>query len=457
VRPRHDPRAVAYHARLGGDDQLAASALVDAAAVASARFDQPEALRLLEGSLELGDSLPGRLLRARVLIMLSEYERALQDVDAAVDQGGGARALELGAWAAHYQRDFATAARLADEGAALAIDPAERAGCLTIGGWVRQCVGDLPGAQERLDAAYEHSTGSWRAVSGLWLGGLLVHRGRAQEGVDLIRPATIDPAFAAQGHPIAHAYLFAALGLGQLGRAEEALSALQQLDVATARTGTAHWAGRSKNTRGWILRNLGQFEAADESNLAALEEATAAGMTEPLSHAHLDLAAGALLAGQIDQAARRVDAYLALGERHALSWRHRMRAHLYRAEIALAFGDNESAMKVAADVGKEAAAMGASRHATLAELVEARARLASGEPIVLDRIARAVDRLGQLAGLEAWWLTAAMAAAAGVDAWMTLAESRVADLASRSGPYADRLCREAGTRLDRMRTTRRRG
>jgi tetratricopeptide (TPR) repeat protein len=456
-RPQRDPLAVAYHARLGGDDQLAASALVEAARVASARFDQPEALSLLERSFEFGDSLAGRLLRARVLIMLSEYEQALRDVDAAVDQGGGAQALELGAWAAHYQRDFATAARLADEGAAVATEPAERAGCLTIGGWVRQCVGDLPGAQQRLDAAFEHSTGSWRAVSGLWLGGLLVHRGRAQDGVDLIRPATIDPTFAAQGHPIAHAYLFAALGLGQLGRPEEALAALQQLDVATARTGTARWAGRSKNTRGWILRNLGQFAAADESNLAALEEATAVGMTEPMSHAHLDLAAGALLTGRIDEAAKRVEASLAFGDRHALAWRHRMRAHLYRAEIALASDDYESAITLAADVGREATTMGAARHATLAELVEARARLLSGEPVDLDRIGRAVERLGELAGLEAWWLTATMAAASGVDAWMSLAESRVMDLASRAGPYAETLCREAGTTLERMRTTRRRG
>src|SRR5205807_9160797 len=40
-RPRPDALAVAHHARLGGDDQLAARALVGAADVASARFDQP--------------------------------------------------------------------------------------------------------------------------------------------------------------------------------------------------------------------------------------------------------------------------------------------------------------------------------------------------------------------------------------------------------------------------------
>jgi tetratricopeptide (TPR) repeat protein len=351
ARPQGDPLTVAYHGRMGGDDNLTASALVDAAGLASARFDQEEALRLLARSLDLRDSLPARLLRAKVGIMVGDYEGALADVEAAVDQGGGARALELGAWAAHYQRDFTAAARLADEGANVATSPAEKAGCLTIGGWVRQCAGDLPGAEARLVAATDCAPASWRAVSGLWLGGLRVHQGRTTEGVALIRPAIVKDAVAAQAHPLAHANLFAALGLAQLGRAEEALAAAKELDRPDA---PARWAGRAANVRGWILRNLGESAAADESNSVGLAEATAAGMVEAMSHAHLDLGAGLLAAGDLDGATARVDASLALGDSHALAWRHRMRARLYQGEIALGQGDAGAAIASAQMIQREA-------------------------------------------------------------------------------------------------------
>ena len=89
ARPRPDSLAVAHHARLGGDDELAARSLVDAAAVASSRFDQREALRLLDESLALAESLAGRLLRARVLILLGLYDQAAGDVNAALGLGGG--------------------------------------------------------------------------------------------------------------------------------------------------------------------------------------------------------------------------------------------------------------------------------------------------------------------------------------------------------------------------------
>jgi hypothetical protein len=101
--------------------------------------------------------------------------------------------------------------------------------------------------------------------------------------------------------------------------------------------------------------------------------------------------------------------------------------------------------------------MGVLRYVTLAELLESRARLGSGEPVDLDGIQTALDRLTEVAGLEAWWLTASLAQAAGVDAWMTLAERRVAELAGHAGPYAGTLGRTAERMLERMRITGRNG
>ncbi len=463
ARPRADPLTVAYHARLGGDDELAARALIDAAGVASSRFDQREALRLLDESLVLAESVAGRLLRARVLILVGLYERAADDVNAALGLGGGAPALELGAWTAHYQRDFDMAMRLADEGVREATDDDQRVACLTIGGFVRQCVGDLGLAEDRLEEADRLAAGIWRPVSDVWLGGLRVHQGRCQDGVDLIRPTTDSGRAAAAGqpalhaHPVLHAHLFAALGLANLGRATEALASVAAIDAEEARTGTGRWAGRAENTRGWILRGLGEWAAADEANAKGLERSSAIGMLEPMSHAHLDLAAGALLRGDLDRAAAEVAAAHDLGDRHAMAWRHRLRGQLYRAEIALASGDVAVAHEAAADVREQARRIGTARYRTIAGLLLARTRLAAGEPVDLEEVDHLLSGLSHLAGMEAWRLTGSVAAAASVDRWWVVADTRVAELATYAGDHAATLVRVAGTTLARMRTVSRRG
>ena len=456
ARSRTDPSAVAYHARLGGDEELAAGALVEAAAVASARFDQLEALRLLDEALDMVDSLAGRLLRARVLIMMGDYERASGEVDAAVGMGGGAAALELGAWAAHYRRDFATAVHLADEGARVAEDVDQRVGCLTVGGWVSQCRGDLRGAERRLEEADREARGIWRPVTEVWLGGLRVHQGRCDEAVVLIRPATINQAVGVHGHPALHAYLFAALAFANVGRCEDALAAAATIDGEASRTGATRWEGRADNVRGWILRGLGEWRAADEANARGLERSAAVGMREPMAHAHLDLAAGALVAQDLDRAVAEVGAAMGLGDRHAMAWRHGLRARLYQAEIALAGGDSERATTVAADLLAEARERGVLRYQSLAGLLLVRARLAAGENVDLAAVDRVLAGLGNVAGMEAWRLTATVAAAAGVERWWALAETRAAELAAHAGPRSSNFERVAAATLERMRTAKRR-
>ena len=297
----------------------------------------------------------------------------------------------------------------------------------------------------------------------VWLGGLRVHQGRCQEGVDLILPATEGSPAAAHGypavhaHPVLHAHLFSALGLANLGRATQALAAVAAIDAEENRTGTGRWAGRADNTRGWILRGLGELAAADEANARGLERSSAIGMLEPMSHAHLDLAAGALLRGDLARAGTEVTLAHDLGDRHALAWRHRLRGHLYRAEIAMAAGDNAAAQQTATEVDAEARRIGTARYVTLAGLLLARARLGAGEPVDLGEVDRLLGALGHLAGMEAWRLTGAVAAAAAVDRWWVLAETRVAELAAHAGPYTATLERVAGATLASMRTVSRRG
>lgn len=458
ARPTRDPLAVVHHARLGGDAELAASALVDAAEMASDRLDQPGALELLAESLALVDSIRARLLRARVQILVGEHGPARADADAAIGLGADAEALELAAWAANYQRDFRAAIRLADEGAALdEADANTRVGCLTIGGWACQCVGDLGGAEERLQHAVQLANGLWRPVANVWLGGLRAHQGRAAEGIALIRPSAINRTVAVPGRPALHAHLFAALAFGNLGRVHEALAEVAAIEEAVERTGATRWTGRAENFRGWILRGIGQWEAADEANTAALEVVAGAGMPEPTAHAHLDLAAGALARDDVDRAVAEVAAAEALGSGHALSWRHVLRARLYRGEIALACHDTDRAAELAHQVIAEAEAIGTSRYAVLGRLLTARAQLSVGEKVDRAAVDALLESLVTVAGLEAWRLTAAVASAAAEDSWWTLAEVRVVELAATAGVNAEVFRQAAGTMLDRMRTVTRSG
>lgn len=63
-RPHHDPLEVAFHAQRSGDADTAAAALLHAATIAAARFDDAEAERLLDRSIELADTPAARVARA---------------------------------------------------------------------------------------------------------------------------------------------------------------------------------------------------------------------------------------------------------------------------------------------------------------------------------------------------------------------------------------------------------
>ncbi len=72
-----DPMIVAEHARLGGDLELAAAALRDAAARAAERFDHAAAESLLDDALSLHPDPQTWLARARVRTRRGRYDAAL--------------------------------------------------------------------------------------------------------------------------------------------------------------------------------------------------------------------------------------------------------------------------------------------------------------------------------------------------------------------------------------------
>jgi tetratricopeptide (TPR) repeat protein len=447
ARPGADPLAVARHARLGGKLAEASTMLVTAARLAVARFDQQEALRLLDEAVALHDTVGARLERARVCSMLARYEQASEDIEVARAWGAGAEALEVAAWSAHLQRRFDQALTLADQCAQHATDVDLRTSCLALGGWVSLVSGDLGGAADRLEGAAGAAPAASGRMVDAWLAWLRVNQGRPAETLRLVQQHDGE-GLAAYRFTNAYALMAATMALGMLGRAEEALARLDALDADVARMGAARWTARPLNLRGWILRNLGERTAADELNQKALEAARPQGLTEPLAHALLDLASGRLLTDDLDAAGQLLDEATALAEiEHAFRWRHQLRSRLVRARLDLALGDAEAALTGAESLAADAAALGAPRYHVQARLVGATAAHRAGGVVDLDEVGRLLLRLDEVAGLEAWWITGEMAAAFGVDEWEDLARRRVGELRTRAGGYTGALEREATRRL----------
>lgn len=442
-----DPLVVARHARLGGDLVEASTMLVKAARMAVTRFDQVEALRLLDEAVELHDSAAARLERARVHSMRSNFAQAADDIAVAIARGAGPEALEVSAWSAHFQRRFDEALSLADRGALESTDADVRTSCLALGGWVSLAAGDLHGAGSRLERAMARESNDSGRLAATWLGWLRLNQGRPAETLQLIRFET-GSGLAAYRFPSAYALMAGAMALAMLGRAEEALASIDALQADVERMGSHRWRPRPLNLRGWILRNLGAAGEADALNLEAVEQARAQGLAEPLANGLLDLAAGRLTAGDLDGAERLLDEASPLGEvDHAYRWRHQLRARVMRARLDLARGDNESARLGAAAVAADAEAAGTPRSSVQARLVEATAARRMGDAVEVGAVGELLARLDGLAGLEAWWITAETADEFAVDAWRRLAESRVAALAGRSGGHRDVLERSAAKLL----------
>jgi tetratricopeptide (TPR) repeat protein len=444
ARPGSDPLVVAYHARLGGEVAHASAMLVKAARLAVARFDQEGSLRLLDEALALNDTVEGRLERARVCSMSARYEQAAEDIDVARSRGCGAEALEVAAWSKHFQRRFEEALSLADQGAALTSDVELRASCLSLGGWVSLATGDFLGAESRLEAAVGVAAPGNAQLAGAWLAWLRMNQGSPFEALGLVKQQA-GQGLASYRFPNAYALMVATMALAMQGRPDEALATLGQLAVEVTRMGARRWAPRPLNLRGWIARNLGETGEADELNQAAIEAARPLGLAEPVANSLLDLASGRLVVGDLDGAARLLDEAAVLAEvEHAFRWRHQLRGRLVRARLDLALSELGPALEGAGSLALEAERLGAPRYAVQARLVAAMAARRAGERADLDAVDVLLRRLGDVAGLEAWWVTAEVARVFGVPKWESLARARVGALRLRAGDYAQALERAAG-------------
>jgi DNA-binding SARP family transcriptional activator/tetratricopeptide (TPR) repeat protein len=442
-----DPVEVAYHARLGGDLELAAQSLRAAAVRAGERFDHATAEALLDDALELHADEASWLERARVRTRRGDYAAAYLDVERA--RGLGAVASEVGAWASYFDRRFDQARRFAADGRLTADDPAVRARCLVVAGRTKHAAGDLAEAEGLLSSAADIAVGADRVMAAAWLGVLRAHQSRVEDAVELLRPATRSSLGAEHTSGVLHALLFTGHAHAIAGRPASALESFAAYAAEAERRQASRHAGRASNFSGWVLRNVGALDEGLDHHQAALEAADRAGATETRIAAREDLAEAAMHRGDLDSAAALLSA--AGADIHGdlvFGWRLQLRCDLLRGRLALACDDADRALDIAVALDAQASRLGIPRYFAAARLLAHRARGRLGGPVDLAAIESDLDVLDRAVAIESWWLTGEVATTFGVARWLDRAAARAADLAAAAGPYGDLLRAEAGRRLE---------
>lgn len=445
-----DPIKVAEHARLGGDLDLAARSLREAAVRAAERFDHETSERLLDEALQLRHDDAGWLSRARVRTRRGRYAEAL--ADAAHAQAGTAEACEVSAWACYFGREFDLAIGFAQDGEIAAEDQFLRARCQIVGARTHHARGDLQAAEHLLGEALSVTTGGDRLAASAWLGIVRAHQSRVEDALRFLRPATQPHVGVELTSATLHAMLFTGHAHALAGHPVEALAAFTDYNRELARRQVPRFAGRGVNFAGWVLRNIGARQQGVEAHLEALETGASQGATELRVAALEDLAEDCLSVGDLDAAAARLDqAQAALIGDLVFGWRLDYKLRLLRSRHALLLGQPAQALGLASRLAGDSAAQRVPRYSSVARLVAHQAAAALGEPVDLDAVRLDLTEAEQSVAIEAWWWAGETGAALGVPALVDRAGTLAQRLAKSSGDQAPALLRDFERRSTRWR------
>lgn len=432
-----DQMRVAHHARLGGDQPLAASALSAAAEQAGARFDHDAALALADESLQLADSADARLFRARSFVLLRRYAEARAEAERALALGAGGPALEVAAFAAYYARDLDAVLRLADEAAAVSTDQEVLDTCSYLAAKVLHTRGDITQAEQRLQPMIENPTRSRMATfSRTWMTLVHLHRGHVDAAArDLAgsESARLAPV------PYAALYIsqFEAHVAALEGRPLDAIAAAERLRDAAAQQNAARFFGRGEVYRGWALSML-CTPTAVEALETARDVSRSAGNPEPLGQSTLDLAAWHLDHEEVELAIRlldEVDDVLSAGKQVSNGWRIAMRAGYLRGRVAIATGQVDHALEQAVLTGGLALHHRMDRYHVLAALLRLEAEATAGEPVDIRDVRGLLPQLVSVARPEAWRVSARIGRLIDSDELRNWSSERVEELVANAAPY----------------------
>ncbi|MGZ4433692.1 MAG: hypothetical protein ACXVW7_08695, partial [Trebonia sp.] len=397
-------------------------------------------------ALRLSPGPDGWLARARVRTLRRRYAEALDDVEQA--GAAGAAALEVGAWASYFGRQFAQAIQFAEDGALAAADAATRARCLAAGGRTRHAAGDLARAELLLGEAFSLAEGTDRVTAAGWLGVLRAHQSRVDEALALLRPAARGQVGVEHTSATLHSLLFTGHAQALAGRPAQALAAFTRYTAEVERRQVPRFAGRAVNFAGWVLRNLGARAEGLDLHHEALEIGRRQGTPEVVIAALQDLAEHSVHAGDADGAQSLLaEALSLLGGDLVFGWRLELRHWLVSGELALLQGAAEQARGLGCELAERAAALGVPRYLGAGRLLRHRADRVLGVPPDLDAVSADLDLLDGAMAVEAWWWTGEVAAELGVPAWLDRAAQRAERLAANAGPHRDGLRRALAARM----------
>jgi DNA-binding SARP family transcriptional activator len=453
-RPDTDPLGLARHARLGGDQAVAAQALLAAAQAAEDRFEAATAEELLDQAVQLHDSPAARLARGRLRLARLDLDAAREDALRAIELGAGVDGFELAGWVAYYGRDYDTALRYADEGVERAGEPGVRASCLALAGRIRHTRGQLADAAARLEEGVAVAPAGIRGMVQVWYAQLLAHCGEPERAADLARRGVLDPHLP---HPFAwgHGRFTLAYAYGVAGRLAAALDAVDELDALVARQGDRRFPPVAANVRGWLLRGAGLIDQARDLHQFAADWDPGPTFQEARYAGLLDLAECHLARGDADQAAAVLEAAGGvLDWTGSMSWRHRIRYRLLAARLASLAGEHGDAAADARSVATAAAERGDRRYEHRGLVVAATIEARSGMPVDPEVLAQLVERFVPLCGPDGWRDLGELSAVTGsVEVWRQAekqAAAIVTDAADRSDLDAAKVGHAVRRQLDAL-------
>jgi hypothetical protein len=287
----------------------------------------------------------------------------------------------------------------------------------------------------------------------VWLGALRSHQGDNEEAADLIDRAFTERKWL--GHPFAaqHGYMFRTLSLGQRGLVVDALRASDEgrADAQAYGEPGARFLYVIDNVHSWLLRGVGRLDEADELSRGVLELTTADGTvsTNEMRHASmLDLIDGRMLSDDLSGATVAMEHAAPVETLHGtMAWHHRQRYWVQQARLFLAQGDLAAARAAASRAVDDAQRRGSRRYELFATIVRARIAAADGEVIDHEAVDAALTGLETCGALEAWLVTAELAAATDVDRWWRDAERRAGGLVAGAREHGEGLRRFVGDRF----------
>ncbi|HVN84546.1 MAG TPA: adenylate/guanylate cyclase domain-containing protein, partial [Candidatus Binatia bacterium] len=404
--------------------------LVKAGDKARLAFANHEAVEFYQQALDVASRLDvGPAQRAAISgnkawahMCISEFPQAIDAYRDAirlspdpVDRANLATYLGVAHWYAH---EFDSALEVAEEAFRVgdaANDPVIKGGACAIVGVVRLVRGQLEGCMESMADAARHMRDSVKhPLLGPWVdSSLALHanwRGDYAAALRHIEPLLDELRGSNQLFALVQVSSHCAITLGSAGRYAQALAFLNESIALTESIGDRFWRARMWNTRGWVLQELGAFEAADEANRRCIEIARQLGslrMTpELIGNAACNLADAALARGDLAGAEpylAEVAAILGDPRNEWMTWRYRMHYELAAAELACARGDLTRARLLTESCLAAAHRTASRKYTAKATRILAACHLAAGdvaaaEPLTHNalEVARAVGNPPQL-------------------------------------------------------------